>query len=209
MSLHPCPRPIEPLNHLRSGHVAATAHGLAREPRVALPILLVNPGKLRKLAGRFYALCQSHEPQYNSSIMTWVRNFMHRATGRPGPAPPEHSFEDKLRQIRGDGTHVYFIRDTVTGEIKIGQSRDVERRFKGIETGNTHIELMGFVFASAWLESVLHEELHADRTKGEWFAPTPHVLATIDRVMREPRFKGPLTSQESPIADFVRRARGK
>jgi hypothetical protein len=183
---------------------------LAREPRVALPILLVNPGKLRKLAGRFYALCQSHEPQYNSSIMTWVRNFMHRATGQPGPAPPVRSLDDKLRTVNYDpDMHVYFIRDTTSGSIKIGHSTNANKRLKAIEVTNLNVELVGYVNANAWLESILHEELSADRIRGEWFAPTPHVVATIIHIMNEPRFQNPSARQESSIADFMRRARGK
>lgn len=141
--------------------------------------------------------------------MTWVRNFMHRASGKPGPAPPEQTLDDKIRMVSHDpNMNVYFIRDTASGSIKIGHSTDARRRFKNIETGNHHVELVGFVFASEWLESILHELLHEDRIKGEWFAPTPRVLAVIDCVMREPRFQGP-AKQENTIADFVRRARGK
>ena len=61
----------------------------------------------------------------------------------------------------------YLIRETTTGNFKIGKSKDPFRRFKDLQTGNINIELVGL---SLTPERELHDEFSEFRLSGEWFS---------------------------------------
>lgn len=74
---------------------------------------------------------------------------------------------------------VYFIQHGETGPVKIGWTADDPwGRLGALQTGNpVHLRLLGVMFdADPEVEECLHEELAADRLRGEWFRPTAHVL---------------------------------
>lgn len=75
---------------------------------------------------------------------------------------------------------VYFILDPdppPRGQIKIGKTKALRRRFNTIRTSNPNIRLIGVIEGYTDLESYLHEKFKADRIAGEWFRLTPEIMA--------------------------------
>jgi len=64
-------------------------------------------------------------------------------------------------------TYTYFILDTCSGDIKIGKSIDINRRFAQFRTSNIHIVLIGYVASD--IEKSLHKKFKADNVQLEWF----------------------------------------
>ena len=70
------------------------------------------------------------------------------------------------------GMYVYAIRNTVTGNVKLGISRDPEARLKQLQTGNDcRLELVAMRPAAARFadEKALHNANAHARLSGEWF----------------------------------------
>lgn len=68
--------------------------------------------------------------------------------------------------------YVYAIRNTVTGSIKLGISRDPQQRLKQLQTGNDcALELMASIKAENRFqdEATLHHVHAAAHIRGEWF----------------------------------------
>jgi transcriptional regulator of acetoin/glycerol metabolism len=80
---------------------------------------------------------------------------------------------------------IYFIREAVSeGRIKIGYTAGaVLERLAALQTSNPNklvvvAELPGSLFE----ESRLHDRFASCRVHGEWFSPTPELLAFVDGV---------------------------
>jgi hypothetical protein len=74
---------------------------------------------------------------------------------------------------------VYFLRNTRTGEIKIGQTRRLHKRKAVLEREEgCKLELLGLIEAPL-LERDLHQRFAQFHTRGEWFKPHPELLAYI------------------------------
>lgn len=70
------------------------------------------------------------------------------------------------------GLYVYAIRNTVTGNVKLGISRNPEARLKQLQTGNDcRLELVAMRPAAARFadEKALHNANAHARLSGEWF----------------------------------------
>ena len=70
------------------------------------------------------------------------------------------------------GMYVYAIRNTVTGNVKLGISRNPEARLKQLQTGNDcRLELVAMRPAAARFadEKALHNANAHARLSGEWF----------------------------------------
>jgi hypothetical protein len=68
---------------------------------------------------------------------------------------------------------VYAIRNTVTGNIKLGISRNPDVRLKQLQTGNDcRLELVAYRPAHNRFsdERALHIENNSNRISGEWFS---------------------------------------
>jgi len=66
--------------------------------------------------------------------------------------------------------HLYLIQSDKTGMIKIGRSKNPQRRLKTLQTGNPNQLRLIYVYeGKGYLESSVHEELDRWRRKGEWF----------------------------------------
>jgi hypothetical protein len=71
------------------------------------------------------------------------------------------------------GVHLYLIQSHTTGAVKIGRSRDPERRLKQLQTGSPYkLRIILVLKDQGHLEGMLHERLRRGRTRGgeEWFA---------------------------------------
>ena len=93
--------------------------------------------------------------------------------------------EKKIREYMGHKqtpAFVYFIQQGADGPIKIGATRSIEKRIKTPQTGS-HVALsvLAVVPGGFELERDLHHELMEHQLEGEWFAPTPEVMAAAQR----------------------------
>lgn len=78
-----------------------------------------------------------------------------------------------------DGT-VYFIRDSVTGQIKIGVAGKPWRRLSKIQTDCPgEVSILALEPGGAEREAALHREFAAARVRGEWFRAVPGLLQHI------------------------------
>jgi hypothetical protein len=97
------------------------------------------------------------------------------ATGRPAwrlegsltplsaPVPPQ----PRGAESRG---WAYAVRDTATGHVKIGSSRDPLKRLSALRTGSaSSVDFVWLAEGGAALETFLHAQFSDWRRHGEWF----------------------------------------
>lgn len=81
---------------------------------------------------------------------------------------------------RSKKTRVYFIQEGDDGLIKIGESNDPRRRLVDHQCGNPRkLRLLGSFAARSYVEREVQGQFSADRVAGEWFTPTPELVAFI------------------------------
>ena len=83
---------------------------------------------------------------------------------------------------------VYFIRAGVKGRIKIGQTENLERRFKSLQTASSvMLKLLGCIDdPERSLEKELHLKFAEWRHHGEWFDPNAELLTFISEHAEAP-----------------------
>lgn len=103
------------------------------------------------------------------------------------------------------GGRVYFMRRaTGEGPIKIGCSRYPETRRKQIGINlKAEMVLLAEVAGEFRDERRLHRQFADIRVEGEWFAPSAHLLATVERAKRTGRL--PPAPEEDRDIVFARR----
>lgn len=76
---------------------------------------------------------------------------------------------------------VYFIRSVGGhGPVKIGEAGDIGRRLAALATSSPYpLEVVAVLPGGFAQEAALHRLLDAARSHGEWFNPTPAVLAVV------------------------------
>lgn len=76
---------------------------------------------------------------------------------------------------------VYFIQDiTHQGPIKIGVSRNVEKRLKSLQNASPlKLKCLGIIAGGRDLERTLHIRFAPSRLHGEWFSPEKKLLQYI------------------------------
>lgn len=75
---------------------------------------------------------------------------------------------------------VYFIKNIVTGRIKIGFSNTPTKRLKELQTGNDNkLVLIKTIVGGKDKEASLHEMFSHLRSNGEWFEPDDELLQFI------------------------------
>lgn len=76
---------------------------------------------------------------------------------------------------------VYFVQSVDGGLIKIGIASNVAARLSGMQTGSpVKLRVIGVIpDARSTVEAELHERFATARRHGEWFEPTPELLAYI------------------------------
>ena len=145
----------------RIGHVPEEWKG---HSRVGTPGGVQNMAVLTK-QGLIYFLSRSDRPK--AQIM--IRKFFESATGIDEIIWALRDFEipDDLPDM-----YVYAIRETETGRVKLGISRDPEARLRQLQTGNSQeLELVAFRKAENRFddERALHTDASDYRIRGEWF----------------------------------------
>lgn len=90
--------------------------------------------------------------------------------------------DPRARFLAGPGgqrTWIYFMQRGENGPIKIGRSGDPQERLRHLQRGNPdRIRIIGAYWGFQLEEAQLHEEFKASRIAGEWFEPTPELVAT-------------------------------
>lgn len=75
---------------------------------------------------------------------------------------------------------VYFVQRGDGGPIKVGTTTGLEGRLKSLRTAVPNLVVLRVIEGGdRALEKRLHRQFEADRIDGEWFAPTPALLAYI------------------------------
>ena len=67
---------------------------------------------------------------------------------------------------------LYFIQSSKTGMIKVGRSKNPDKRLKQLQTGNSNtLRLIASFDGLGWMERTVHNRLERWRTRqnGEWF----------------------------------------
>lgn len=81
---------------------------------------------------------------------------------------------------RPTGSVVYFIEAIGRGTVKIGVSRDVNKRIASLQVGSSEeLSLLGTVPGDVELERALHRRYSKERTSGEWFNLTARIANDI------------------------------
>ena len=109
--------------------------------------------------------------------------------GRDVRAKEKERQTEVTAKTRARAEWVYFIRDfDGRGNIKIGfTARTVEKRLAELSTGSpVRLVVLRKVRAPRSFETWLHERFAGDRQCGEWFSPSPRLLALIDQVQDHP-----------------------
>ena len=79
---------------------------------------------------------------------------------------------------------VYFIKNTVTGNIKIGYSEDPDRRFTALQGGSDcKLEILVSVPGDFITEKQYHRLFAKDRLSGEWFTASDALKACVNRLI--------------------------
>jgi hypothetical protein len=76
---------------------------------------------------------------------------------------------------------VYFVQGEGGGPIKIGSATNIQQRLRDLQIGSpVLLTLLHGVQGDYDLEYALHERFANDRLHGEWFTPSPELLAYIE-----------------------------
>lgn len=115
-----------------------------------------------------------HNQQSYFSIRNWDKHQRVDKPGKPRVPPPSERDNPEAERPRKSS---YFIRGTLTGLIKIGESIDPVARLGDLAAcGSEPLELLAVCSVP---ERALHAELAEHRVHGEWFTPSDAVIAKI------------------------------
>lgn len=107
---------------------------------------------------------------------------------------------------------VYFMQGESGGPIKIGKTTDVDARRAGVQTGHPDLlRVLAVVSGELDEEKRLHLRFRKSRLKGEWFKPTPDLLAhiaaaTLAEAGRKSARSMALVARLRAVADQIERA---
>ena len=94
---------------------------------------------------------------------------------------------------------IYAIRSDAAGAVKIGQTKNVQKRLAGLQQGtDAELSLLWHFDGAAWVEADILRRLAPWRKRGEWFHPSAEVLEWVVRqgryldhtIRRTPRASG-------------------
>jgi hypothetical protein len=85
-----------------------------------------------------------------------------------------------LIRYRHDPRTLYFVANPATGLVKIGVTQALWPRIEGLENGcGVPLVLLAALDGCAGYEPFLHRAFAATRRLGEWFAPSPELVALL------------------------------
>lgn len=103
---------------------------------------------------------------------------------------------------------LYFVRQGVTGPIKIGRTSNFTSRLRMLQTGcAAPLRVIATFEDAGWQEQIWHRAFAKQRMAGEWFEPTEALLDAIDHFRDHwdwPRsFEGDETEYLLDLIDIV------
>jgi hypothetical protein len=102
----------------------------------------------------------------------------------PGPRAAYASVKRALRGI--EAPWVYLVQRGDFGPIKIGRARDPDRRFASLQTSSPD-PLSILATTQNYDEQELHAFYTPERIRGEWFWPSPRLLAFAQSLKADAR----------------------
>lgn len=103
---------------------------------------------------------------------------------RPATESAENPYhpDPKAKERRRAKRSVYFVQPIHGGLVKIGVAADVAGRLNSMQTGSpVQLRVIGVIpDVGQDRETELHQRFAESRSHGEWFEPTPELLAYID-----------------------------
>lgn len=107
----------------------------------------------------------------------YVERMRQLAEQRKRPLPP-----------RAESTglvFIYFVRFGLTGNIKIGRTVNLKGRLQVMQVSHPEvIQVLAIGVGDVHTESAIQRRFKADRVRGEFFRPSPALMAFIDDVRR-------------------------
>lgn len=80
---------------------------------------------------------------------------------------------------------VYFAQSVAGGPVKIGHSNDPEARVASLQTAHADtLRIIGTIPGGRAVETALHASFADDRIGGEWFRPSPSLVAFMREIRR-------------------------
>ena len=79
--------------------------------------------------------------------------------------------------------YVYVIRRSVDRAVKIGYTRDPQRRYRQLRSTYGPVPLIALMRGSMADERRLHDRLRADSLDNEWFRSTPAVEEVVQKII--------------------------
>lgn len=82
----------------------------------------------------------------------------------------------QMTLAKGSYGHIYFIKDKMNGNVKIGTTRNLEKRIKQISNKNDELEILKVLNVpldysiNMKVEKFLHNHFKEYRKRGEWFS---------------------------------------
>lgn len=91
---------------------------------------------------------------------------------------PKWSYNDETEEFKCDA--LYFIQEGESGPIKIGRG-DPVARLRTLQIGNPRVlRVIQTIENQGYYEAFWHNAFSSTRMRGEWFEPTPELLASIE-----------------------------
>jgi len=108
-----------------------------------------------------------------------------RTVSSPVPRVKSSEFAIQRRSGTGTGGDVYFIRSKTGGPVKIGVSRDVNKRLGALQTAHPYRLVVVATIHNGGVsaERSLHEQFAEFRLNGEWFEWSPGLGRLIDDLL--------------------------
>lgn len=97
--------------------------------------------------------------------------------------PEEVRAPRKRRPVYGPAMEVYFIQGRLSKLVKIGYGRDAQERLRALRLQSPdELDLLCVILVddAQALEAELHKVMEPHRHHGEWFLPTPELMAFIN-----------------------------
>ena len=115
------------------------------------------------------------------AVESFIEEHQRNRPAKPGRVEPVDARSAAQKGDR-DG-QVYFITYGESGPIKIGFTSNFDYRLQHLQTSCPYpLVVLGMIDATPALEYALHQQFREHRMRGEWFSPSPDILAEIERL---------------------------
>lgn len=129
--------------------------------------------------------------------------FKENLKNSTGYRPEKYHWDSQGHKTSDD--HLYFISNG-NDSIKIGRSKDVDKRVSYLQTSNhAKLEILCVIEYRGFLEPIIHSCFSEERIRGEWFADCDRIRDFIDYVYFHPKPSQPGSDVNEWIQEFMPR----